>query len=79
LNDLGVLDLTIQRIVPDSNGTTKRKSYIHHREHQVTAVMNSSLQGSKRRVAGRKQNDRWHSGVMFIRFIKKSASETRVG
>ena len=39
LNDLGVLDLTIQRILRHSNVTTTRKSYIHHREHQVTAAM----------------------------------------
>jgi hypothetical protein len=34
-----VLDLTIQKILRHSNMTTKRKSYIHHREHQVTAVI----------------------------------------
>jgi hypothetical protein len=45
LNDLGVLDLTIRRIIPHSNGTTKRKSYIHHREHQVTAVMEQLAAG----------------------------------
>jgi hypothetical protein len=37
-HDLGVLDLTIQRILRHSNVTTTRKSYIH-REHQVTAAM----------------------------------------
>jgi integrase len=39
LNDLGVLDLTIQKILRHCNVTTTRKSYIHHREHQVTAAM----------------------------------------
>jgi len=43
LNDLGVPDLTIQRILlRHSNVTTTRKSYIHHREHQVTATMGHS-------------------------------------
>jgi len=55
LNDLGVLDLTIQRILRHSNVTTTRKSYIHHREHQVTAAWGSSKRGSKRRAGGRKQ------------------------
>ena len=38
LNDLGHLDLTIQRILRHSDVTTRR-SYIKPREHQVTAVM----------------------------------------
>jgi hypothetical protein len=39
LNDLGHLDLTIQRILRHSNVTTTRQSYIKPREHQMTAVM----------------------------------------
>jgi hypothetical protein len=45
LNDLGVLDLTIQKILRHSNVTTTRKSYIHHREHQVTAAMGQLAAG----------------------------------
>jgi integrase len=45
LNDLGVLDLTIQKILRHSNVTTTRKSYIHHREHQVTAAMEQLAAG----------------------------------
>jgi hypothetical protein len=45
LNDLGVLDLTIQKILPDSNVTTTRKSYIHHREHRVTAAVGQLAAG----------------------------------
>jgi transposase len=39
LNDIGALDLTIQRILRHSDVTTTRKSYIKPREHQMTAVM----------------------------------------
>jgi integrase len=39
LNDLGHLDLTIQRILRHSNVTTTRRSYIKPREHQMAAVM----------------------------------------
>jgi integrase len=45
LNDLGVLDLTIQKILRHSNVTTTRQSYIHHREHQVTAAMGQLAAG----------------------------------
>jgi len=44
LNDLGVLDPTNQRIPRHSNGATQRKSYIHHREHEV-AVMEQLAAG----------------------------------
>ncbi len=39
LNDLGVLDLTIQRILRHSDVTTTRKAYIKPLDHQVTAGM----------------------------------------
>ncbi|MGA7926848.1 MAG: hypothetical protein WCA20_12705 [Candidatus Sulfotelmatobacter sp.] len=45
LNDLGVLDLTIQKILRHSNVTTTWKSYIHHREHQLTAAMEQLAAG----------------------------------
>ena len=45
LHDLGVPDLTIQKILRHSNVTTTRKSYIHQREHQVTAAMGQLPQG----------------------------------
>jgi integrase len=45
LNDLGVLDLTIQKILRHSNVATTRKSYIHHREHQLTAAMEQLAAG----------------------------------
>ena len=53
LNDLGVLDLTIQKILRHGNVTTTRKSYIHHREHQVTAAMGqlaAGIEGENRRA-----------------------------
>lgn len=39
LNDLGVLDLTIQRILRHSDVTTTRKAYIKPLDHQVTDGM----------------------------------------
>jgi integrase len=45
LNDLGVLDLTIQKVLRHSNATTTRKSYIHHRQHQITAAMGQLAAG----------------------------------
>ncbi len=45
LHDLGVPDLTIQKILRHSNVTTTRKSYIHQREHQVTAAMGQLAAG----------------------------------
>jgi integrase len=48
LNDLGHLDLTIQRILRHSDVTTTRRSYIKPREHQVTAVM-SQFEGELQR------------------------------
>jgi integrase len=48
LNDLGALDLTIQRILRHSDVTTTRKSYIKPREHQMTAVM-AQFQGELQR------------------------------
>jgi integrase len=48
LNDLGHLDLTIQRILRHSDVTTTRRSYIKPRDHQMTAVM-SQFEGELQR------------------------------
>lgn len=53
LNDLGHLDLTIQRILRHSNVTTTRQNYIKPREHQVTAVMEQFEGELQRREAVR--------------------------
>jgi integrase len=45
VNDLGALDLTIQKILRHSNVTTTQKSYVYHREHQVTAAMGQLAAG----------------------------------
>jgi hypothetical protein len=50
LNDLGVLDLTIQRILRHSDVTTTRKAYIKPLDHQVTAGMDR-MEQEIRRVA----------------------------
>jgi integrase len=49
LNDLGVPDLTIQRILRHANVATTRKSYIKIREHNVTAGM-AQLEAEIRRT-----------------------------
>jgi integrase len=49
LNDLGVADLTIQRILRHANVATTRKSYIKIREHNVTAGM-AQLEAEIRRT-----------------------------
>jgi integrase len=49
LNDLGVLDLTIQRILRHSDVTTTRKAYIKPLDHQVTAGM-AQLEAEIRRA-----------------------------
>jgi integrase len=48
LNDLGVLDLTIQRILRHSDVTTTRKAYIKPLDHQVTASMERMEQEIRR-------------------------------
>lgn len=48
LNDLGVLDLTIQRILRHSDVTTTRKAYIKPLDHQVTAGMERMEQEIRR-------------------------------
>jgi integrase len=48
LNELGVPDLTIQRILRHSNVTTTRKSYIKIREENVTAGMAQLEAGIRR-------------------------------
>jgi integrase len=48
LNELGVADLTIQRILRHSNVTTTRKSYIKIREDNVTAGMAQLEAGIRR-------------------------------
>ncbi len=48
LNELGVPDLTIQRILRHSNVTTTRKSYIKIREDNVTAGMAQLEAGIRR-------------------------------
>jgi hypothetical protein len=66
LNDLGVLDLTIQKILRHSNVTTTRKSYIHHREHQVTAAIGQLAAGieaeSRRAEAERLEAEKANGG-----------------
>ena len=49
LNELGVPDLTIQRILRHANVATTRKSYIKVREHSVTAGM-AQLEAEIRRT-----------------------------
>ena len=49
LNELGVHDLTIQRILRHSNVATTRKSYIKIREDSVTAGM-ATLEAELRRT-----------------------------
>jgi integrase len=48
LNDLGVLDLTIQRILRHSDVTTTRQAYIKPLDHQVTAGMERIKQEIRR-------------------------------
>jgi integrase len=48
LNDLNVLDLTIQRILRHSDVTTTRKAYIKPLDHQVTAGMERMEQEIRR-------------------------------
>lgn len=55
LNDLGVLDLTIQRILRHSDVTTTRKAYIKPMEHQVTEGM-EKLEVEIRRSEGSRVN-----------------------
>ena len=49
LNELGVFDLTIQRILRRANVATTRKSYIKVRDHNVTAGM-AQLEAEIRRT-----------------------------
>lgn len=49
LNELGVLDLTIQRILRHANVQTTRNSYIKIRDHNVTAGM-AQLEAEIRRT-----------------------------
>lgn len=49
LNELGVFDLTIQRILRHANVATTRKSYIKVRDHNVTAGM-AQLEAEIRRT-----------------------------
>ena len=53
LNDLGVLDLTIQRILRHSDVTTTRKHYVKPLDHQLTESMEKlevDIRRAERRV-----------------------------